>query len=246
MSAWSSACQRNAGPPRKFAPRMPTESAPSQLSIDAWRRRSGSRSRSARRRRCSRASGCPVRCAGRRRAVEPAAHAAAHRHHHAGRAVVGALAAVLGDAAAELRELEHERVARAAPGSAGRCRTPVSAVVQRRHQVRVRPVGRVRVLPRVRVEAAGLHPEHLRADALAPSRRRRSAAPAPRPLFGYVTVGAYVATVRHAIERRERRLRGGVDEREVRPIDRQVRRDARRASAARPGRSAPPFGLANA
>ena len=71
-------------------------------------------------------------------------------------------------------------------------------------------------------------------------RRRCTIAPATvcsasaKPLFGYVTVGAYVADLRHAIERRERGLRGRVHEREVRLIDRQVRRDARRAVAREP------------
>ena len=51
------------------------------------------------------------------------------------------------------------------------------AVVQRRHQVVVRAVGRVDVLRRVRVEAAGRHVEDARADRPASSRRRRPAAP---------------------------------------------------------------------
>ena len=65
----------------------------------------------------------------------------------------------------------------AGPGCAGRCRTPSSAVVERAHQRRRRRRWRRWSLARVRVEAAGLHPEHARADPVRPSRRRRSAAP---------------------------------------------------------------------
>ena len=81
------------------------------MSRSRARRRSGSRFRSGRRCRCSRASG--LSGAARRfggRAVDAALDGAAHRHHQPGGAVVGALAAVLADAPAELGELQHERV----------------------------------------------------------------------------------------------------------------------------------------
>ena len=72
------------------------------------RRRSGSRSRSARRRSCS-----PASDAGRERgrgAVQAAAHRAAEHHHQTRGAVIGAGAAVLRDPAAELREDDDRRV----------------------------------------------------------------------------------------------------------------------------------------
>ena len=70
----------------------------------------------------------------RRRAVDAAAHLAADGHHHARGAVVGAAAAVFVDAAAELGELQHQRVVHQ-PLIAEILIEREQAVVQRGHQV---------------------------------------------------------------------------------------------------------------
>ena len=80
-----------------------------------------------------------------------------------GGAMVGALAAVLTDAPAELRELQHQRVVQQTlVPQVGVERE--QAVAERAHQIRVRARAGV-ALAGVRVEAAGLHPVDPRADA---------------------------------------------------------------------------------
>ena len=153
-------------------------------------------------------------------------HRAAHRQHHARRPVIGAAAAVLADPPAKLRERQHERVVQQAKVShvVVERRQPV---VERRHQPGVRAAVGRRPLRRVRVEAAGLHPEHARPDAL----RHRAGNGAQRLAESIVRIRnarLVLADRRHAIERGERRLRRRADERDVRLVDRHMRRDVDR------------------
>ena len=136
--------------------------------------------------------------------------------------MVGALAAVLADAASELRVDQNQRVAQQA--------LALQVVVERLepavecvHQVHVG--AGIRSLLGVRVVAAGLHPEHLGADLFVHSTGYRP----QRLRETVVRVGHRGLVGRHrgnAIERAHRRLRCRIHEREVRPIDRQVRRNA--------------------
>ena len=165
-----------------------------------------------------------------RRAVDAAADAAADGEHHAALAVVGALGAVLGDAAAELGELQQRRLVEQPlvlhVGVERRDRA-----VDRRHQALVGAGGRrAGALLGMRVVAAGLHPEHLGADAA----DDRPGDRAQRVAEAGVRIGRGRRVLRHlgdAVHGRERALRRGVDERQVRAVDRHVRRDARRRGA---------------
>ena len=140
--------------------------------------------------------------------------------------MIGPLAAVLRHAAAELRERQQQRVVDQSVVLQIRVKR-AQAIVQRHHQLHVRAVVGRRVLRRVRVEAAGPHPEHFRADALyqgAGDRLQRLAESVVR-----IRDGRLVATDRgDAVQRRHRRLRRRRHERDVRLVDRDVRGDLRR------------------
>ena len=135
-------------------------------------------------------------------------------------------AAVLADAAAELREAENERVVEH-PLVLQIVVERKQAVVQRRHQVVIRAVGLVDVLRRVIVEAAGRHVEHLRADALV----HRAGHGPHRQAERRVGIRERRRVVGHggdAVERGKRRLRAFVDERHFGTTDRDVRVHAHR------------------
>ena len=175
--ARASAITGMAGPPPKFPPRTAAASPPSQRSITvAYTDRKSVSKRTSRARVLERGivgAGAQVG----RGAVEPAADAAAHRQHDPGGAVVGALAAVLVDAAAELRELQHERVAqqplvRQVGVERGQ------RAVDRAHQVGVGAVGRVRCPARRACRSRRSAPRTRGCRSRWPSRRRPCAAPA--------------------------------------------------------------------
>ena len=142
--------------------------------------------------------------------------------------MVGALAAVLGDAAAELRELQNHRVAE---------QPLITQVVVKRahrvavgsHQVRV-VAGSLVALPRVRVEAAGLHPVDARAGAA--NDGAGDGAQRNRKTVVLIRHGAGIGgDCGDAIERLQCAGRTAVHQRQLRAIHRNVRRDARRRGA---------------
>ena len=138
--------------------------------------------------------------------------------------MIGALAAVLGDAPSELGERQHQRVVQQPEIlqiGVERCQP----VIQRHHQLDVGARVRGRVLRRVRVEATRLHPEHLGADALGHRARDRLQRLA-KPVIGIGDARLVGAHCRHAVERGHRGLRRRADKRDVRLVDRYVRRDA--------------------
>ena len=142
--------------------------------------------------------------------------------------MIGALTAVLGNAPAELRELQHERIAE---------QTLIAQVHVERlkpvpdgpHQVRVGAASGV-TFRGVRVESTCLHPEDARPDAASD----RSGHGLERQRKAIVLIGGRAGIGGHdghAVERQHGGLRAGVHKREVRPIQWHVGDEPRRGRA---------------